>query len=99
MGWYQVTKEYRRSLSPEGCSNWGLHAFPGQLASTMDPVPGFTGLITLDIDWDRAVHLLNLLFSILVGVYSTTSRPFACLGEILEVAPPPRVISLTYNCT
>ena len=85
---FQVTKEDGSTLLPEGLSVQGLNAFLGQIASGVNPIPGFYGLTLLDIVWDRTVQLLHLLLSIPVSIYLTARWFFACLGELLYDGPP-----------
>ena len=60
----------------------GLHSFLSHLASGIDPVPGFEKLCLLGVDWEGTVHLMHLLFSIPVDLYSTSRRLFACIGKL-----------------
>ena len=49
----------------------------GHFDSRPYPVPGFEWLSLLGVDQDGTVHLLHLLFSIPVGLYSSDWRLFA----------------------
>ena len=46
-------------------------------------------LLILYIDWDGAVHLLHLLFSVSFGTYSFARRMFALNIDLLESVPSP----------
>ena len=52
----------------------------GNLASVVDPVPGFKWVDLLQVYLDGTVHLLHSLLSILVGLYSTAWCLLACCG-------------------
>ena len=65
----------RRSRRP-------LHAFLSHLASWPDSVPGIEQLTLLGVDQDGKVHLMHMLFSVLVGLYSSDRRLFACCGDM-----------------
>ena len=56
----------------------GLQYFLAHLTSGVDPVPILERL--LGFDQDRMVHLLHLLFSVQVGLYTTARRLFSCQG-------------------
>ena len=57
--------------------------------SSVDPVLGFERLFLLGVNRDRTVHLMQSLFSVPVGLYSTSSRFFACIVNLPgEVLPP-----------
>ena len=50
-------------------SGQGIHAYLGQLASRVNPVPGLERLALLWVERYITVHLLHLFFSVLVGQY------------------------------
>ena len=56
----------------------GLHYFLAHLTSGVDTVPILERL--LGFDQDGMVHLLHLLFSVHVGLYTTARRLFSCQG-------------------
>ena len=74
---FRVVREDSGSLTTEKRSDRGVHAFLVHLASRVDPVPGFEQVALLQVDPDGMVHLLHLLFSVPVGLYSTAWRLFA----------------------
>ena len=59
--------------------------------SRVEPVPGFKRVALLQVNLDRTVHILNLLFSVPVGPYSTARRIIACRGEPTSEGLPPLV--------
>ena len=75
--------------TPEECLGWGLHSFLEHLTLGEVPVPGLEQVTLVGIDKDGRVHLMHLLFSVCVDVYSTECRLFACLRK-LPTKPPPR---------
>ena len=48
----------------------------------VDPVPGLDRICLLGFDRDGTVHLLHLLFSFPVELYSLARRLFACKGDL-----------------
>ena len=64
-------------------------AFRGQIASGEAPVMGFPQLLLLTINWYRAVHLLYLLLSVHVNVYSIQNHIFALYKDLPESGLPP----------
>ena len=70
------------ALTPEKRSGCGIHSLLAQMASGVDPVPGLERLTVVGVDPDRRVHLMHLLLSVQVNVYSTQRRLFACLGNL-----------------
>ena len=46
----------------------------------MDPIPKYGRLALLGVDRDGTVHLLHLLLSVSVIIYSMSRWLFACLG-------------------
>ena len=75
---FRDTKEDVGLLLTEKRSGRGVHYFLAHLASRMDPVPGFDQVALLQVNPDGTVHLLNSYFTVLVGLYSTARRVFAC---------------------
>ena len=45
----------------------------------------------LQVNLDRTVHILHSLFSVLINLYSTARRLFACHGDLLREGLPPVV--------
>ena len=78
----QVTREDRVPLSSKHHAGQWINIFFWNLASGVKPVPGFYRLTFMGIDWDRTVHLLYYFFSVLVSLYSTARRIFACVEDL-----------------
>ena len=74
--WLQVRKEDGGPLSPEKRSGQGMHSFLSHLASRVEPVPGFERLALFLVNLDGTVHLLQSLFFVPVGLYSTDQGLF-----------------------
>ena len=74
---FQAVREDVGPLLIEKRYNWGLHYFLSDLASRVDPVPGFEQLDLLEVYQDGTVHLLYSLFSLPIDLYSTAWRLFA----------------------
>ena len=60
----------------------GAPLLPAHLELGEVPVPGLERVRLVRVDPDRRVHLMHLLFSVRVNVYSTQCFLFACLGEL-----------------
>ena len=78
-GRFQTVKEDDGPMSTEWRTIRGLHPFLSHFAPRVDPVPRFAGLTLLGIDRDGTVHILQLLFSVSVGMHSTARCLFTCL--------------------
>ena len=86
---FRVTKEDDRPLSPEKRYGRGVHYFLANLASRVDPVPGFDRVGLLQVNPDGMVHILHSMFSVPVDLYPSARRLFAYWGELpLEGLPP-----------
>ena len=59
------------ALTPEKRSGWEIHSFLAQLASGVDPVPGLKPVTVVGVDLEGRVHIMHLLFSVRVDLYST----------------------------
>ena len=90
LDWFRITNKYGSAPLKEGHSGRVLHDFLGHIASGVKPIPGFSGITLLAVNWGGTVHLLHSYFSILVGVQSTYRQIFPCPGDIPEEIPPPR---------
>ena len=77
------------ALTTERRTVRGLYSFLSHLVSGVDPVPGFERICLIWVDPDRMLHLMHLLFSVPVGLYSTARRLFDCVGELNEEGLPP----------
>ena len=58
-------------------SGRGIQSFLVQLELGVDPVSGLEQVTVFGVDPDRRVHLVHLLFSVRVGLYSTLRCMFA----------------------
>ena len=67
---------------PEERTSWGLHVFLSHLALGEVPVLGLEKVTLVGVDEDGRVHLMHLLFSVRVNVYSTECCLFAWVGEL-----------------
>ena len=72
-------------------SSWGVHYLLDHLASGVDPIPRFERVVLLQVDPDRAVHILHSLLSVPVDLYSTAQRLFEFRGELPHKGLPPVV--------
>ena len=68
--------------TPEERTGGGLYAILLHLALGEVPVPGLVRVTLVGVDEDGRVHLMHLLFSVRINVYSTECHIFACLGEL-----------------
>ena len=59
-----------------------MNFFLSHLAYGVELVPGFVKLTIFSVNQDGTVHLMQSLFSVSVGLYSTTRRLFACPGYL-----------------
>ena len=78
----QTVREDGTALTPEKGSGRGIHFFLGQLSPRVDPVPGLERVTVVGVDLDGRVHLMHLLLTVWVNVYSTQRRLFDCLGNM-----------------
>ena len=86
---FRVAKEDGGPLSRDKRSGRGVHSFLVNLASRVDPVPGFERVVLLQFDPDGTVHFLHSIFSVLVDLYSMDQRIFAFWIELpLKGIPP-----------
>ena len=83
--------------TPEKRTARGLHDFLSNLALGKVPVPGLEKVTLVGVDEDGRVHLMHLLFSVRVNVYSTECCLFACVGE-LPTEGLPQVTDILPDC-
>ena len=86
--WFHLKRGDGGPLSTEKRSGRGIHSFLGHIASGVDTVPGFERVACLQVEPGRTVHLLHLLFSVQVGLYSTAWWILACHGELPSTGLP-----------
>ena len=72
-------------------SGRGIHSFLVQLALGVDHIPVPERLNLVGVNPDEMLHLFQLLFSVLVDIYSTRQCLFACRGELTAEGLPPVV--------
>ena len=63
----------------------GIHSFLALLASGLYSVPGLERLTLVEVDSDRIAHLMHLILSVWVDIYSTSRRFFSAWASC-----PPR---------
>ena len=79
---FQATKNGGDSLGTEARTGRILHSFLVHPTAISSPVPGFPWLILLVVNQELVVHLLNLLLSVPVVVYSFIRQLFSFGGYI-----------------
>ena len=72
--WFISTRGDMVGLSMELRTGQGFHAFLGNFASGVKPIPGFAVLNLIYFNRCVVVYLLHWLFSVPAGQYSTTWR-------------------------
>ena len=77
----------------EESSCWGFQYFLAHLALGEVLVPGLEWVTLVGVDTDGRVHLMHLLLSVRVNVYSMECCLFVCLGE-LPVEGLPLVVEI-----
>ena len=95
-GRFRTVRDYGTALNPDKHSGQGIQSLLEQLASGVDHIPGLERLDLIGVDQDRTVHILHLLFSAPVDLYSTIRRIFACQGELPSEGLPP-VVDITHE--
>ena len=88
LGRFQTIQEEGGQPTTERRTGRSLHSFLSHLASWFEPVLGLERLSLLEVDQDLTVHLLHLLFSVPVDLYSTGRQLFACLEELPDKGFP-----------
>ena len=77
-GRFWTVRDDGTALTPEKQSVQGIHCF---LASGVH-IPGLERVALIGVNTDGTVHILHSLLSVLVDLYSTSQRLFACQGEL-----------------
>ena len=86
---FRVKREDGGYLSKEKYSGRGVHSFLAQLASRVDPVPGFEQVALFQVDPDITAHLLHSLFSVPSGLYLMARWILSYCGKMLSKGLPP----------
>ena len=71
---FRVMMEDGGSMPIEKWYSQGLHSFLTHIASVLDLLPSFKRVALMQVDLNGTVHLLHLLLSVLVGLFSTARR-------------------------
>ena len=66
------------------------------MALGVDPIPGLEWVTLVAVKPDGMFHLMRLLLSIRVDIYSTRRRLFAYLGDLTSEGIPP-VVDIPYE--
>ena len=88
---FRTVREDGESLSLEKRLVRGVHSFLAQLKSVVEIVPRLEQVTLVRINSDVMLHLMHLVLSVWVDMYSTSRHIFACLGELTAEGLPPVV--------